>query len=172
MRAEADAPRIVALLRALGSAAGGESKAYLTGGATAVLIGWRSSTIDVDLKLEPERDELLRRIAELKEELHINVELPSPVDSIPELPGWRERSPAVLRAGTLEVHHFDPYSQALSKVERGFAQDLEDVTALVARELVDPGRALELFAEMEPQLFRYPALDPAAFRVKVERAFA
>jgi hypothetical protein len=30
---------------------------FLAGGARAVLVGWRSSTIDVDLKIIPDRDE-------------------------------------------------------------------------------------------------------------------
>ena len=31
---------------------------YVTGGATAVLEGWRGSTIDVDVRFEPESDAL------------------------------------------------------------------------------------------------------------------
>jgi hypothetical protein len=65
----------------------------------------------------------------------------------------------------------DPYSQALSKIERGFAQDLADVASMVSAGLIDPARAQELFAEIEPELFRYPAIDAAAFRAKVARAF-
>ena len=63
---------------------------YLTGGATAVLIGWRESTIDVDIKLVPETDELLREIPSLKERLQINVELASPDQFIPVREGWRK----------------------------------------------------------------------------------
>jgi hypothetical protein len=33
---------------------------YLTGGSTAVLEGWREATVDVDLRFDPEADELLR----------------------------------------------------------------------------------------------------------------
>ena len=44
------------------------------GGATAVLHGWRASTIDVDLKLVPDDDALLRALPRLKEELHVNLE--------------------------------------------------------------------------------------------------
>jgi len=56
-------------------------------------VGWRATTVDVDLRLEPEADVLLRSIADLKERLGINVELAAPPDFIPELPAWRERSP-------------------------------------------------------------------------------
>jgi hypothetical protein len=170
MRRRVDADRVRALARALGQAAGDDAKLYLTGGATAVLEGWGETTVAVDIKLEPESDALLRRIPELKEELELNVELASPPDFIPELPGWRDRSPFVAREGRLDVHHFDPYSQALSKLERAFERDLTDVNAMVDRGLVEPARALELFAAIEPLLFRYPAIDPAGFRARVERA--
>lgn len=44
-------------------------RVYLVGGATAVLLGWRPTTIDVDLVMRPEDDTLLRAIAGLKESL-------------------------------------------------------------------------------------------------------
>jgi histidinol-phosphate/aromatic aminotransferase/cobyric acid decarboxylase-like protein len=68
------------------------------------------------------------------------------------------------------VRHFDPYSQALSKIERGFDQDLADVASMVSAGLIDPERAQELFEQIEPELFRYPAIDAVAFRAKVARA--
>lgn len=170
MRPPVDLGRLRALAEMLGQAVREETTLYLTGGATAVVEGWRPMTVDVDLRLEPESDALLHRIARAKEELDINVELVSPPDFVPELPGWRERSPFVLREGSVTVRHFDLYSQALSKIERGYARDLEDVAAMVGAGLVEPVRALALFAEAETQLHRYPAIDPAAFRAKVERA--
>ena len=39
-----------------------EGRVYLTGGATAVLHGWRESTIDIDIKVVPDSDDLLREI--------------------------------------------------------------------------------------------------------------
>lgn len=134
--------------------------------------GWRESTIDVDVRLDPESDELLKAIAALKETLDLNVELASPPDFIPELEGWRERSPFLFQEGRLSVHHFDPYSQALSKIERGFDLDLEDVAAMIERHLVEPGRLRELFAEIEPDLYRYPAIDSGSFRGKLNRALS
>ena len=128
------------------------------------------STVEVDLRLEPDSDALVRRLSELKEELDLNIELASPPDFVPELPGWRERSPAVFREGRVTVRHFDLYSQALSKIERGFATDLTDVAAMVGHGLVEPQRAKDLFEQIEPMLHRYPAIDPASFRAKVERA--
>jgi len=145
---------------------------YLTGGASAVLLEWRQSTIDVDLKIEPERDEVLRAIPQLKDRLELNVELASPGDFIPELPGWRDRSLFIVREGNLFFHHYDFYSQALSKLERRHARDLDDVIQMHARGLIDPARLREFFAAIEPQLYRYPAIDPRAFRAAVEESAA
>ncbi|HEX8065275.1 MAG TPA: DUF6036 family nucleotidyltransferase [Thermoleophilaceae bacterium] len=170
MRPPVDRDRIRALARELGREARRDTRLYLTGGATAVLLGWREATLDIDIRFEPEADELLRAVARLKDELGVNVELASPPEFVPELPGWRERSPFVLEEGRIAVHHFDLYSQWLSKVERGFAHDLEDADAMVRDGLVDPDRMRELFEQVEPELFRYPAIDARALRAKVERA--
>ena len=79
-------------MRELGHEAETDVRLYFTGGATAVLFGWRPSTIDVDIKLEPDTDRLLRALPRIKDKLEINIELASPDQFIPELPGWHERS--------------------------------------------------------------------------------
>jgi hypothetical protein len=68
-----------------------------------VIEGWRAATVDVDLRFEPEADEVLRALPALKERLEIGIELASPPDFIPPLPGWRERSPFLFRDGRVEV---------------------------------------------------------------------
>ena len=168
MRPPVDEQSVRALARALGRIARKPTRLYLTGGATAVLEGWRPSTVDVDMRLEPELDELLRELPRLKDALGVNIELASPPDFVPELPGWRKRSPFVLREGNVAVHHFDPYSQALAKIERGFDQDRRDVATMIERELVDPERLRGLYEMIEPQLYRYPAIDAAAFRARLD----
>ena len=168
MRSLADADRIRAFMRAAGAATTREGVCYLTGGATAVLVGWRATTIDVDVALEPEQDELLRELPRIKNELGVNVELASPRDFIPVPAEWEARSISVGREGLLSFAHFDPYSQALAKLERGHAHDLEDVEAMKRLGLIEPTRLLELFEEIEPELYQFPALDPATFRTGVE----
>lgn len=106
MRALADADRVRRFMRALGEAADAPARVYLTGGATAVLLGWRQSTIDVDIRIEPDRDAIFRAIARLKDELQINVELASPADFIPVKEGWEDRSPFIATEGPLTFHHF------------------------------------------------------------------
>lgn len=169
MRSLADRPRIERFLERLGELAGPtETRVYLTGGATAVLLGWRPSTIDVDLKPVPDHDALLRALPRLKEEIEINVELASPDDFVPALPGWTERSPFIDRVGSVSFFHYDPYGQALSKLERHHAKDLDDVEHMRAAGLVEPDRLLELFGVVESELFRYPAVDPATLRRTLE----
>lgn len=124
MRPPVDEARLRELARRLGRVATAPTRIYLTGGATAVL------------------------------------------------EGWRDRSPLVFREGNVEVHHFDFYSQALSKIERGFGQDLDDVARMLSSGLVEPDRLRELYDTIEPQLYRYPAIDPAAFRRKVTAALS
>ncbi|MEO6057830.1 MAG: DUF6036 family nucleotidyltransferase, partial [Gemmatimonadales bacterium] len=171
MRALADRERIQRFMDAFGRAARADVQVHLVGGATAVLLGWRGATIDVDLVMRPEDDALLRAIPALKEELQINVELASPVDFIPVPPGWEDRGTFVGQVGRVAFFHFDLYGQALAKVERGHRQDLADVREMLARGLVDRARALEYFALIEPQLYRFPAIDPPTFRRAVDEAF-
>jgi hypothetical protein len=170
VRPAVDEKRIRALARELARVARSPVRIYLTGGSTAVIEGWRQSTVDVDLRFEPEADELLRALPRLKDQLGVNIELASPPDFIPELPGWRERSPLIFRDGHVTVHHFDLYSQALSKVERGFAQDLADVRSMIGDGLVKPSRLRELYDAIEGDLYKYPALDPNTFRHKLDAA--
>jgi len=159
-------------MRALGATARADALVYLTGGATAVLLGWRDTTIDVDIAaVVPESDELLRALPRLKDELHVNVELASPADFIPVPAGWEDRSLFIGREGRLSYYNLDLYSQALAKLERAHTQDLEDVEAMLERGLVEPERALRLYDEIEPLLYRFPAVDAASFRRRVEQAF-
>ena len=158
-------------MSALGDAADVSARVYFTGGATAVLLGWRESTIDIDLTWRPERDEVFRALPSLKERLQVNVELVGPADFVPAPPGWEERSRHIGREGRLDFFHCDFYAQALSKIERGHAQDLRDVDEMITRRLVEPAELRRLFEAIVPKLHRYPAIDPDAFRRSVDKVF-
>ena len=171
MREVADAQRIRRFMCALAEAAEAAARVYFTGGATAVLIGWRPSTIDVDIKLVPEQDHLFRAIPRIKETLQINVELACPADFIPVPPGWEDRSPFIASEGRLSFHHFDLYAQALAKVERSHTQDIADVQEMLRRGLVEPARAWQHFQAIEADLYRFPAVDARSFRQAMEEVF-
>ena len=169
MRELTDPDKIHEFMRALGKGARHRSKIYFTGGTTAVLFGWRNTTVDIDLRFDPEFDELYRALPLLKEQLGINLELASPSDFIPSVPGWEDRSKFIRSEGLLDFFHYDPYSQALAKIERGHDQDVKDVDEMLKRGLIERQKLLSLFQEIETQLYRYPAIDPASFRRAVKQ---
>lgn len=73
------------------------------------------------------------------------------------------------RLRAISFHHFDFYTQALSKLERAHHKDLLDVDSMVRDGLVHPNRLLALFEEVAPSLYKYPAIDPPTLRGAVER---
>jgi len=170
MRELATGTRIREFMRQLGAAATVDTRVYLTGGATAVLFGWRETTIDVDLKIIPDSDEIFRALPALKKGLHLNVELASPDLFIPALPGWESRSVFIGREDRVDWYHYDPYSQALAKIERGHERDRVDVEKLIGQGLVQPEQLRKLFRDITPSLIRYPSIDPEAFARKVDEA--
>src|SRR6266550_732594 len=94
-------------MRELAAAARSPGKVYFTGGATALLLGFRQQTIDIDLKLDPEPEGAFEAIAALKNRLDLNVELASPDDFIPRPANWREASRHIASIGQLEFFHYD-----------------------------------------------------------------
>jgi hypothetical protein len=155
-------------MRELDAAARGPGKVYLAGGATALLLGFREQTIDIDLKLDPEPEGVFEAIAALKNRLELNIELASPADFIPTTPDWRERSRAIAACSRVEFFHFDFALQALAKLERGHTQDLADVSQFLHRRIVSADELRGIFARIRPALIRYPAIDPQQFERKVE----
>ena len=172
MREPTEAARVRDLMKRLGAESRGPGRIYLVGGASAVLLGWRATTVDVDLKLDPEPTGVFEAVARAKDALNINVELAAPDDFMPALPGWRERSVFIDRHGAVDFFHYDFYAQALAKIERGHERDLLDVDAMHRQELIEPDRLMALFREIQPALIRYPAIEPASFCNRVEAATA
>jgi len=167
MRAETDLAKLKSFMIALGEQVRGSGRIYLTGGATALLHGWRAMTIDIDLKPDPEPLGLFEALATLKDQLDINVELASPDQFIPAIPGWRERSLFIARHGLVEFFHYDLYGQALSKLQRRHDRDIRDVRSMLRAKLITTDRLREMFTLIKPQLIRYPAIDPVSFETAV-----
>ena len=167
MRLETNRDRVLLLMQKLGGAVRGGGRVYFTGGASAVLLGWREMTVDVDFMAEPEPAGFFEALPALKEQLEINLELASPPDFIPELPGWTDRSVFIDRHGPLDFYHYDFYSQALAKLERWHTRDRQDVDRMVSDGLVNKDRLRELFTAIEPRLIRYPAIHGPTFAARV-----
>ena len=168
MRRKVTVETLHEFMKELAAAARSPGNVYFTGGATALLLGFREQTIDIDLKLDPEPEGAFEAISVLKNRLNLNVELASPDDFIPRSADWRERSRLISSIGRVQFFHYDFALQALAKLERSHAQDLEDAASLVRGGYVTREELKRRFDEIQKGLLRYPAIDPEQFRVKVE----
>jgi hypothetical protein len=166
MRAPADRQRIEHFLERLGQQARLPGRLYLVGGTTMVYEGFRATTMDIDVLVEADDSgPLMGAIRSLKDELDLNIEFASPRDFIPLPAGWRERSVYIGRYGPLEVFHFDLYSMALSKIERGTERDFQDVLALLRAGRLDMEQLASMFAEILPRVATegLGGMDPDVF---------
>jgi len=167
MRSHTTRERIELLMQRLGAAVKSEGRIYFTGGVSAVLMGWREMTIDVDLKAEPEPQGFFESLPRLKEDLDINIELASPDQFVPALTGWQARSRFIARHGLIDFYHYDFYGQAFAKLERDHPRDRFDVACMKRDGLVKPDRLRDLFEAAEGLLIRYPAIDARQLRAVV-----
>ena len=167
MRSHTTAERIESLMNELGKAVRSTGRIYFTGGVSAVLLGWREMTIDVDLKADPEPMGFFECLPALKDRLDLNIELASPDQFVPALPSWQERSRFIAQHGLLAFYHYDFYGQALAKIERDHPRDRHDVGCMLRDGLVMRDRLKELFLSVEVQVLRYPAIDAPTLKQRV-----
>jgi hypothetical protein len=156
-------------MRDLGAAVKSPGRIYFTGGVSAVLLGWRETTLDLDIKADPEPAGFFEALPKLKDRIDVNVELAAPDDFVPALPSWRERSMRIGVEGKLEFYHYDFYGQALSKLERFYDRDQIDIQRMVKDGLVEPKKLWDLFVAVEDKLIRYPAIHPETLRVRLNK---
>lgn len=170
MRPPVDRQRIIDFLQQLGQRFRRPGRVYLVGGTTLVFEGFRTQTLDVDLSFEvgdQNHGEFIRAVRTLKDELVIKVEEASPGDFIPLPEGYQDRAKFIGRFGGLDVYHFDIYSVALSKIERGRDADFADVLALLEAGWLDFATLKRFFDEILPQVGeRSLKEDPQEFQRK------
>jgi len=146
----------------------GAYRVYLVGGGTAVYLGWRRSSIDVDLCSD--QDVVFRDIQQIKERLNINIEFARPEDFVPPLDGTADRHVFIETIGPITFYHYDPCAQLLSKVVRGFQRDLEDARKFVSSGTVNPAQFRALVAGIPDAAYaRYPSLSRAGVERAVDR---
>ena len=169
MRRDATRENITAFMKELAKRAPrpGSYKVYLVGGGTAVYMGWRRSSVDVDVYSD--EDAVFRDIQEIKEELEINIEFARPEHFVPPLEGSAGRHVFIDMIGAVTFFHYDPYAQFLSKVVRGFKRDLDDARQFVGSGMVDPAKLRSLIADIPDSAFaKYPTLSRVAIGSAVE----
>jgi len=163
MRGSTNKGKIQNFMAVLGRMVAGEGTIYLTGGVTALLYGWRETTIDIDIKPDPEPAGLFEVLAEIKNKLDLNIEIASPDQFIPAVEGWKERSLFIKKCGKVQFFHYDPYGQVLSKLQRRHDRDLIDAKAFVDFKLVDKVLLKQFFKQIKPRLIRFPSIDSDVF---------
>jgi hypothetical protein len=83
-----------------------------------------------------------------------------PIERFIPLPGGAsDRHVFIERYGAIDVYVFDPYSIALSKIDRGFDSDIDDVVFLIQRTYIDLVQ-LEKYIDVALQRSAEFDLDP------------
>lgn len=129
-----DNAEIQTILQSMGERVPPASKLILVGGSALALLGSPRLTVDIDfigddVHLNP----LHSAIIQIARELQIHVE-PVPLERFIPLPeGSEERSIRIGQYGNLEIFIADPYSIALSKLDRGFETDIDDIIFLIQK---------------------------------------
>lgn len=129
-----DNTEIQSILQTLGGRVPPDSRLTLVGGGALALLGSPRPTIDIDFVGDDIQPEALHKtILQAARELKVYVEAVPLERFIPLPEGSAERSIRIGQFGNLEVFVADPYSIALSKLDRGFDTDFDDIVFLIQR---------------------------------------
>jgi hypothetical protein len=133
-----DNAEIQSVLKTIGARVPPSSRLVLVGGSALSLLGSPRPTIDIDFVGDDIHPEPLHQIIlGIAEELDVDAE-PVPLDKFVPLPlGHEERAIRIGQFENLEIFIADPYSIALSKVDRGADTDYDDLVFLVQRGYVE-----------------------------------
>lgn len=126
---------------------------YLLGGSALALLGSPRTTVDVDYTFElgtEAVEEFEAVLTALSTEMRLDLDPVPLAEFIPLPPQAHKRRQLVGTFGQVEVYIFDPYSIALSKIARGFEADLEDVTFMLNKGLIEFGELERYFITILP----------------------
>lgn len=151
-----DNSEIKSLLQTLGERVPPGSQLILIGGGALALLGSPRLTIDIDFvgdDVHP--SEFHRFIMQIAKELKIDVE-PVPLDRFVPMPmGSTERQIRIGQFGNLEIYVADPYSIALSKLDRGFDTDFEDIIFLIQQNHISLNELERITRDALPHARKY-----------------
>jgi hypothetical protein len=130
-----DNVEIHSILHSFGKRVPPGSSLILIGGSALALLGSPRQTIDIDFIGDDIKPSVLHKIImQAARDLKINVE-PVPFGSFIPLPKDSEkRKIRIGQFGNLEVFIADPYSIALSKLDRGLDTDFDDIVFLIQKQ--------------------------------------
>jgi hypothetical protein len=144
------------ILTTIGERVPPASQITLIGGSALVLLGSSRLTMDIDFIGDDIRpNELHRQIIQIAKEFKIHVE-PVPLERFIPLPeGHQRRAIPIGQFGNLSVSVADPYSIALSKLDRGLESDLSDLVFLIQHNYIKFGELESILKNALPLAAQY-----------------
>jgi len=144
------------------------ARLMILGGSALALLGSPRPTLDLDYLGDDLRKDDLQIIIEQLAVTHRMVVDAVPLDHYIPLPeNVQIRHIFYQRYGLLDVYIVDPYVIALSKIDRGFDTDIDDIVFLVRRHLVDLDQLAENLEAALTQAVTYD-LDPRQARLHLD----
>ncbi|HCB02464.1 MAG TPA: hypothetical protein DEP19_08790 [Anaerolineae bacterium] len=132
-----DKTKLESILSILGEQVPPNSHLFLIGGSALTLLGSPRSSLDIDFvgdDVNP--NELHRTIMNKAKELRLQVDAVPLERFIPLPEGNEQRNIYIGKFANLEIYVIDPYSIALSKVDRGLFTDFDDIVFLIRNNYV------------------------------------
>ena len=107
----------------------------LLGGSALCVLGSERPTFDIDyVGHDLRKDQLQSTIEQVAQELRTPVEAVPIAEFVPIPHGADDRRIRIGQFGQIDVYVLDPYTIALSKLDRGFESDIEDILFLIRRQ--------------------------------------
>lgn len=132
-----DSSQITAFLEEVGKRYPQAAHLILLGGGALCLLGSSRPTLDIDyVGNDLSKNELQQLIDLIAQEMQIEIEA-VPIDEFVPVPSdAQSRWLPIGRFGLIDVFIMDPYTIALSKLDRGFDTDIEDILFLLHQKLI------------------------------------
>lgn len=128
---------ILAFLEEVGRRYSQPAELLLLGGSALCLLGSPRPTLDIDYVGDDlSKNKLQQCIDQVAQDMGIVVEAVPIAGFVPLPEDAEQRNVSVGQFGAVQVHILDPYSMALSKIDRGFDTDIEDIVFLIQRGFV------------------------------------
>lgn len=129
--------KLHAFLTELGKQYNEPAKLFLLGGSALVMLGSPRQTADIDyVGHDLHKDDFQLVIEQLAQSFQLDVEAVPIEEFIPVPADAHERHILIAEFEQVEVYVFDPYSIAISKLDRGFDTDIADVVFMLDQQLI------------------------------------
>lgn len=135
--AEIAVSQIIALLTEVGQRHLQPATLLLLGGSALRLLGSPRPTLDIDyVGHDLHKDALQHVMEQVAQEMRLEVEAVPIAEFVPLPTDAEQRQMFVGTYGAINVYILDPYTIALSKIDRGFDTDIEDIIFLTRQGLI------------------------------------